>query len=68
MINPLQIVINIAVIAVLGFTHFQAFKLGRASADNIFTRWWGNSNKTEICTEDKPEKSWLKEFFGEAEK
>lgn len=68
MINPLQIVINIAVIAVLGFTHLQAFKLGRASVDNIFTRWWGNSNKTEMCTESESEKSWLEELFDEADK
>lgn len=40
--NPFQIVVNLTAIAILGFTHFQAFKLGRASMDNIFTRWLGN--------------------------
>lgn len=40
--NPFQIIVNLSAIAILGFTHFQAFKLGRASMDNIFTRWLGN--------------------------
>ena len=40
--NPFQIVVNLTAIGILGFTHFQAFKLGRASMDNIFTRWLGN--------------------------
>ena len=51
--NPFQIVVNLTAIAILGFTHFQAFKLGRASMDNIFTRWLGNP--TEKVERDKPD-------------
>jgi hypothetical protein len=68
MINPFQLLVNIAVITLLSFTHFQAFRLGRASMDNIFTRWLGDSTKTEICTEGESEKSWLEELLGETEK
>jgi hypothetical protein len=66
MIKPFQIVVNLAVLCFLGFTHWQVFQLGRASADNIFSRWMtGNFSSPEQCTqtEQKPEKSWFEKFL-----
>lgn len=66
MIKPFQIVVNIAVLGFLGYTHFQAFQFGRASADNPLSRWLtGNFSSPEQCaqTEQKPEKSWFEKFL-----
>ena len=53
--NPLQLLVNFTLIIMLSFTHFQAFKLGRASYKNVFTRWLFPDEKA-TCDRQEPER------------